>query len=56
MNYSNLKAIFDLGRPIIEDSKFSYIHFAYKYNKQNYRLITSGELFVRGRSLDIPQY
>ncbi len=56
MNYDNLKAIFNLGRPIIEDSKFSYIHYAYKYKPDNYRLITSGELFVRGRNLEIPQY
>ncbi len=56
MNYDNLKAIFNLGRPIIEDSKFSYIHYAYKYKPDNYRLITSGELFIRGRNLQIPQY
>lgn len=56
MNYDNLKAIFNLGRPITEDSKFSYIHYAYKYQPDNYRLITSGELFVRGRNLQIPQY
>lgn len=56
MNYDNLKAIFNLGRPITEDSSFSYIHLAYKLNKQNYRLITSGELFIRGKHLDIPSY
>ena len=56
MNYDNLKAVFNLGRPIMEDSKFPYIHYAYKYKPDNYRLITSGELFVRGRNLQIPQY
>ena len=56
MNYDNLKAIFDLGRPITKDDKFPYIHLAYKNNLDNYRLITSGELFVRGRGLEIPQY
>lgn len=56
MNYDNLKAIFELGRPITEDSSFPYIRLAYKLNKQNYRLITSGELFVRGRNLFIPQF
>lgn len=56
MNYSNLKAIFELGRPITEDSKNPYLHFGYKYNKQNYRLISSGELFIRGKNLIIPQY
>lgn len=56
MNYDNLKAIFNLGRLVTQDSSNPYIHFAYKYQKQNYRLITSGELFVRGRGLDIPQF
>lgn len=56
MDYTNLKKIFELGRPIIEDSKNSYIHFGYKNNKINYRLITSGEIYVRGKTLDIPQY
>ena len=56
MNYSNLKAIFELGRPITEDNNFPYIHFAYKYKKANYRIITSGELLIRGRNLDIPQF
>lgn len=56
MNYDNLKAIFNLGRPITEDSRFPYIHLAYKNKLDNYRLITSGELFVRGRNLQIPQY
>ena len=56
MNYTNLKKIFELGRPILNDSEFPYIHFAYKFNKQNYRLITSGELLIRGKDLDIPQF
>ena len=56
MNYTNLKAIFELGRPITEDSDNPYIHFGYKYKKQNYRLITSGELFIRGKNLIIPSY
>ncbi len=56
MNYTNLKGIFELGRPIIEDSKNPYLHMAYKYNKQNYRLISSGELFVRGKHLYIPEF
>lgn len=56
MNYDNLKKIFELGRPITEDSTNSYIHLAYKFNRKNYRLITSGELFVRGRDLEIPQF
>ena len=30
--------------------------YIYKFNKQNYRLITSGELLIRGKDLDIPQF
>lgn len=56
MNYTNLRKIFELGRPITEDNTFPYIHFAYKYKKSNYRIITSGELLVRGINLDIPQF
>lgn len=56
MNYTNLRKIFELGRPITEDNNFPYIHFAYKYKKANYRIITSGELLIRGRNLDIPQF
>ena len=56
MNYTNLRKIFELGRPITEDNNFPYIHFAYKYKKDNYRIITSGELLIRGRNLDIPQF
>ena len=54
--HETYKAIFELGRPITEDSTNSYIHLAYKFNRKNYRLITSGELFVRGRDLEIPQF
>jgi len=56
MNYTNLKSIFNLGREIKEDSSFPYVHLAYKYNLKNYRLITSGELFIRGKDLFIPDY
>ena len=56
MNYTNLKNMFNLGRLITEDSSFPYIHLAYKTKRQNYRLISSGELFVRGRNLQIPDY
>lgn len=56
MNYTNLKGIFELGRLITEDSKNPYLHLAYKYKKDNYRIITSGELFVRGKGLYIPDF
>lgn len=56
MNYSNLKSIFELGRPILEDNNNPYLHLAYINKKQNYREITSGELVIRGRNLQIPQF
>lgn len=56
MNYTNLKKLFNLGRLIDTDDTFPYKHFAFKHNKSNYRLITSGELFIRGKDLDIPNF
>jgi hypothetical protein len=56
MNYSNLKRIFELGRLINKDDNFPYKHLAYKHKFDNYRFITSGELFIRGKNLEIPQY
>lgn len=56
MNYSNLKKIFELGRKIEQDSNNPYLHLGFKYSKNNYRIITSGELYIRGKDLDIPHY
>lgn len=56
MNYSNLKKLFDIGRPITKDDNNPYIHFAYIHNKQNYRLISSGEMFIKGKDIIIPEY
>ena len=56
MNYTNLRGIFELGRPVTEDSKNPYLHLAYKYKKNNYRIITSGELFIKGKGLYIPDF
>lgn len=56
MNYSNLKKLFDIGRPITKDDNNPYIHFAYTHNKQNYRLISSGEMFIKGKDIIIPEY
>ena len=51
---SNVKTkIFDLARPITQ-SRNKYEWFATQYGLKNYRLITSGELLVRGKGLDIP--
>lgn len=54
--YENLKAIFNLGRLVTEDSDNSYLHLAYTYKLNNYKLITNGELIVNGKDLDIPSY
>ena len=56
MNYTNLKRLFDLGRPIVEDSHNPYLHLAYKYSKKNYKVITTGEIYVKGKELNIPDY
>ena len=56
MNYTELKRLFEIGRPIVRDSTFSYIHLAYKYKFDNYRLITDGELLIRGKDLNIPYF
>ena len=51
---SNVKTkIFDLARPVTQ-SRNKYEWFATHYGLKNYRLITSGELLVRGKGLDIP--
>lgn len=52
----NLTKIFNLGRAITSDDNFSYLHLAYKEKLDNYKLISSGELIIRGRNLDIPEF
>lgn len=54
--HENLKRIFEIGRVIDKDSPNSYIHIAFKRKLKNYRLITSGELEIKGQGLDIPEY
>lgn len=56
MNCIELTQLFNLGRPIDKDSDFSYLHLAYKYKLNNYKLISSGELIVKGKNLNIPEY
>lgn len=51
-----LTKLFNIGRPIIQDSTNPYLHIAYKYKLRNYRLITDGEMLIRGKDLDIPEY
>lgn len=52
----DLKKIFELGRVIDKDSSNSYIHIAYKLKLNNYRIISNGELLVKGKDLPIPEY
>lgn len=54
--HENLKRIFELGRVIDSDSPNSYIHVAYKLKLNNYRIISNGELLVKGKDLDVPEY
>ena len=54
--HENLKKIFELGRVIESDSSNPYIHTAYKLKLKNYRIITDGELMVKGANLDVPTY
>ena len=57
MNIKELTELFSLGRPITSLNKNNkYLYFAYKYKFSNYRLISSGELIVRGKNLNIPNY
>ena len=56
MKIDEITKLFNLGRPITEDKGNPYLYLAKKYNFTNYRLISSGELLVRGKDLDIPDY
>lgn len=57
MNIKELTQLFNLGRPIDKLNKTNkYLYFAYKYKFNNYKLISSGELLVRGKNLNIPSY
>lgn len=52
----NLTKIFNLGRAITKDSSFPYIHLGFKEKLDNYKLISSGELIIRGKDLVVPEY
>ena len=53
---TDLDRVFNLGRPITEYSKMPYLYLVYKYKISNYRLITSGELLIKGKDIAIPHY
>lgn len=54
--HENLRKIFELGRVITSDSPNPYLHTAYKLKLNNYRVISNGELLIKGKDLSIPKY
>lgn len=53
---TDLDKVFSLGREITSPSTNPYLNTAYKYGLKNYRLISSGELLIKGKDIDIPHY
>lgn len=53
---NDLDNVFALGREIISPSTNPYLNTAYKYHLKNYKLISSGELLIKGKDYDIPHY
>lgn len=51
-----MQEVFELGRLITNDSTNKYLHLAYINHFKHYKLISSGEIFVKGRNLDIPEF
>ena len=51
-----MQDLFNIGRLITEDSNNPYLHLAYKNKYKHYRLISSGEIFIRGKNMDIPEF
>lgn len=47
--------LFNIARPV-DQVRNKYEWFANKYKVDNYKVITSGELLIRGKTLDIPNY
>ena len=48
--------LLNLGRKILNPGNNKYTYIASTYNLDNYKLISSGELNIRGKDLDIPAY
>lgn len=51
-----MQDLFNIGRLITEDSNNPYLHLAYKNKYKHYRLISSGEIFIKGKNMDIPEF
>lgn len=51
-----MQEVFEIGRLITEDSKNKYLHLAYVNKFKHYKLISSGEIFIKGRNLNVPEF
>ena len=51
-----MQEVFELGRLITEDSDNKYLHIAYKNKYKHYRLISSGEIMIKAKNIDVPQF
>lgn len=51
-----MQNVFETGREIVEDSMNPYLHLAYKNHYKHYRLISSGEIFMKSKSIKIPEF
>lgn len=56
MKIEEITKLFNLGRKIEDTNNNPYLYFAKKHDLNHYRLISSGELLVRGKDLNIPEY
>ena len=48
--------LYSISRIIENDNRNKYTFFASTFNKYNYRLITSAELLVKGKDLNLPPF
>lgn len=51
-----MQELFELGRLVTKDSVNKYLHLAYINHFKHYRLISSGEVLIKGKNLDIPEF
>lgn len=51
-----MQELFEIGRLITEDSKNPYLHLAFKNHYKHYRLITSGEVFIKAKNFSVPEF
>lgn len=51
-----MQEVLEIGRLITEDSSNPYLHLAYKNKYKHYRLITYGEIFIKARSVNVPEF